>query len=175
MTHPVRTKTPSEIKWLLVERATVAGDIAQREKSLQLITQELAALRSKLHALDSTIEFVNRKLDAKAAGIVLRHTAEYQERGALKNAIIEAIKRAAPGTIKTRTVVDQVIAKFGLNLASKAERQEFTRNAVGRQIRLLTQQGLVEALHPPGSRRGVWRWKDQQPTFQDLLKLTSPG
>lgn len=165
----MRTRTPPEIKWLLVERATIAGDIARREIALQRLAREVDRLKSQLAALDTSIQLVNQSLNPEAVGAIQRHTPEYRQRGALKRFVVQLLQSVALKGVTTRNVVDAAIAHFGLEFSTQAQRIAFTDNTVGRQLRRLQQAGLVEALRSPGTQRTVWRWKNQRPSFQDLL------
>jgi len=64
----VRTKTPSELKWLLVERATVAGNVDRLRKLHQSIAEELRQAEITLRSLDQATNLLYERVNAQAAG-----------------------------------------------------------------------------------------------------------
>ena len=82
------------MKWLLVERATLAGDVIRLERSLQRVTEELAQKRATLGALDTTIRLTDSRLYQRAAGVI-HAFAPYGARGSLKK-MMEFILASRP-------------------------------------------------------------------------------
>jgi hypothetical protein len=171
----MRSVTRSEVKWLLVERATIAGDIAQLKESQQLIQDKLEECESRLAALDATIAFVNHTLSVEAAGTIQRHTPEYRKRGALKALIIKVLQEAAPKAIDTLTIAHAVAAHFNLVFSNNYERIAFARNSIGKQLRRLRQEGVAESCHQGTNVLGMWRWKNQLPSWGKLQQAASSG
>ena len=170
----MQTQTPPELKWLLVERATLAGDIARLEKSREHLAQEISKHQARVDALDTTMRLLESKLNVRAAGSIRRHTVEYGQRGALRAFVIETLKAASPGATDTKAVVHGAIAHFGLVFSSRADFTSFAKNSVKRELLRLKEKGLVEALHPTGGRStvGIWRWKKGDlPTIAELAGL----
>lgn len=169
----MRTKTLPALKWLLVERATLQGDIQRLHATQARVACELAKLQTQLQALDSTLELAYSFVRPDGAGTIRRH-GRYGKRGALKAFIVAAIQNASPAAITTLEIAYSAVGAFRLNFATKAEFQAFTNNSIKRQILLLKKEGLVEALHNPqgGIEVGTWQWKTSLPTLTDLTTLT---
>lgn len=86
----LRSLTPPDLKWLLVERATLAGDLLQMELRRAELTAEIAKTKSRVQALDTTIRLCHSNARPDAAGAVRRHTPGYGRRGALKGVLISS-------------------------------------------------------------------------------------
>lgn len=195
----MREQTPSLLKWLLVERATLAGDIERSNEREAFLRQELeeaqecqarlarevevlqaraaqqlpilAAQQTRLAALDSTIVAAyDNQVAPGAAGTVRAFAVEYRQRGRLKALLVDMLRDAAPDSLDTLTILQRVIDHFGLSFATRAERQAFKANALKRQLLKLKGEGLVESLHNgKAAPVGIWRWKDSTPTLADLM------
>jgi len=125
----VRSRTPPELKWLLVERATLTGDISRLERRQIALAQELAKLQSTREALDHTISVLEARVRVDAGGVVRRHTPAYGSRGALKNFLSTTVwATTTQSTLQELT--SQAEAHFQLIFATKAERTQFMSAAV---------------------------------------------
>lgn len=171
------SRTPPEIKWLLVERATLVGDIVRLEERKVLLEAELGRVRDLVAAVDTSIRLVDSGLLLDAAGSVQRHCPAYQRRGALKEFLIAALKAAGETGLSVRTASLLASANFELNFASKAEFLRYSRNTVRPQLQQLRNHGLAENLPGTGADGMLWRWKRMLPTFADLALLANaaPG
>lgn len=87
----MRSRTPPDLKWLLVERATLAGDLLQMELRQVELIAEIAKTKSRVQALDTTIQLCHSNARSDAAGAVRRHTPGYGRRGALEECIIDPL------------------------------------------------------------------------------------
>lgn len=164
----MRKRTPPDLKWLLVERATIAGDIQRLHATQAQLASELAKLQTHLEALDSTLALTYSSVRPDTAGAIQCH-GRYGKRGALKEFIVAAIRNAAPAAITTLEIAYSAVGAFGLRFTVKEEFQAFTRDSVKRQILWLKKDGLVEALHnPKNGKVGTWRWKTPLPSLSDL-------
>lgn len=166
----LRTRTPPELKWLLVERATLAGDLANLKTRLSLLEAEIAQVHSTLQAIDTTIRLTEARARPDAAGAVRRHRREYGRRGAMKAFVVEALQAAAAG-MATRDVALAAAAHFGLPFVSEAEFLIYLNNTVRAQLNKLAGEGLVstERTGGPGTMR--WAWKRSIPTLAELALL----
>jgi hypothetical protein len=199
----MRTKTPPLLKWLLVERATVAGGISRTRERQELLTKELESSRARLvslsqeiahlqsrsavlvqslaeqqhclSAMDSTMALVDSSVAPNAAGIVRATGQRYGGRGALKAFIVSTLRDAAPATLQTRLLAWTSAVHFGLDFASQAEFEAFANNSVRPQIFRLTEQGLVERVRngQKSENHCNWRWKNQLPTLAELAALVA--
>ena len=167
----MRTVTRPDIKWLLVERATILGDIAKLQKSRSQVEAALDARRDVLSALDKVIEITDKRIAAAAAGTIRSFAKEYQTRGALKKFVVDAIVAASPG-IETRTITVQAAIHFGLVFKVKAEFEQFHKNSVQPQVTRLAKQRLIEIamrLDTVGFP-ALWCWSGKAKTFANLLE-----
>jgi hypothetical protein len=171
----VQTKTPPELKWLLVERATLAGNIVALEKSRVHLKEEIARFQARVDALDTTMRCIERSINVQAAGTIHGHKPQYGKRGALREFIIAMLKDASPDSASTTGIAYALAAHFKLDFASKADLRSFVQGNVKRALLRLKEQGLVEALHGKGGPQqvGIWRWKDSLPTLAELAALSS--
>jgi hypothetical protein len=167
----VTTKTPPEIKWLLVERATLVGDIEQLERRRILLDAEIARLHSQVAALDTSVRLVEARVRPDAAGSVQRHRQNYGGRGALQAFLVQSLQDAADVGLSAREMTLLASAEFGLDFVSKAEFNSYLRNSVQPRLRELREQGQVENLSRPGRAAMLWRRKRTTPTFADLARL----
>lgn len=167
----MRTKTPPELKWLLVERATLAGDICLLEMRQVELAAELVKLRAKVQAMDTTIRLCSPNVRTDAAGSIRRHTREYGYRGALKDFIVATLQESPVGLTK-RAVAVLARDHFGLQFVSREELSTFKVNVVGMHLRRLRQAGLVESFEGDDL---LWSWKRGPSTFAELALLVGAG
>jgi hypothetical protein len=164
------SRTPPEIKWLLVERATLAGDIEQLARRRTMLDAEMDKLRSRVLALDTSLRLLDARVNAAAAGKVLRHRQQYGERGTLKAFIVQTVRATERG-LSMRTITGLVVGHFGLEFLSRAELARYCANSIRPQLRRLREEGLVENLPGAGPEGQLWRWKRGVPTLADLARL----
>jgi hypothetical protein len=157
--------TPPELKWLLVERATLAGDLQKFEERRAMLDAELTATLAVLSSMDTTIGILESRLRPDAAGVVRRH-GSYGRHGALTDLIVEILKAAAPGVLP-RDITLRVAAYFDIVFASKAEFLRFHRNTVHARLSALKRRGLAERI-PTGPNSVIWRWRKGLPTLAEL-------
>jgi hypothetical protein len=163
------SRTPPDIKWLLVERATLVGDIARLERRQALLAAELAALRTTRDALDRTIAVLESRVRTDAAGSLKRHAPEYGSRGALKRFIVSTVS-ATKAEFTLQALTSQAEEHFQLMFATKEERTQFMRNSVRPQLQQLRREGLLQML-PAGRNQSTWRLRSNLPTFAELALL----
>jgi hypothetical protein len=169
----VRFQTPSHLKWLLVERATITGDIERLQESQARIALKIARLEEARQALDTTMELMDRRVSVRAAGTIRAHTKEYGRRGAFK-AFVVATMQNTPDAIAVRTIAEMARAHFGLEFNSPEDFVKFQTNSVQSQVRQLSKAGLVEILRPTKHLRdAVWRWKRTVPSLADMAAEAS--
>lgn len=168
-------KTPPEVKWLLVERATLVGDIALLEQRRTLLDAEITRVRNLVAAVDTSIRLVERGLRPDAAGRVRRHCQNYGRRGALKEFLVATLQGAGEAGLSARAVTLLASAHFELDFVSKAEFTNYLRNTVHPRLRELRQKDLVENIPGQGRDGMRWRWKRQLPTLAELALLAGPS
>jgi hypothetical protein len=169
---PSRTQTPPEIKWLLVERATLVGDIEQLARRRALLDTEMEDLQSRVAALDTSIRLLDARVHAAAAGKVFRHCPQYNRRGALKAFIVQDVGETDEG-LSVHAIAAHAAAYFGKEFLTKAEFLRYCHNSIRPQLQLLREEGLLESVQ--GSAPGgmlLWRHARALPTFAELARLS---
>jgi len=166
----LRTRTPPELKWLLVERATLAGDLASLKRRQSLIEAEIARVQSMLQALDTSIRLTEARARPDAAGVVRRHQLKYGRRGALKAFVVEALQ-AEPAGLTTRDVAVAAATYFELPFVSESDFLGYLDNTVRAQLNKLAGEDLVSKARTggPGTMRRTW--KRGMPTLAELALL----
>jgi hypothetical protein len=165
------TKTRPDIKWLLVERATLVGDIAKLERRRTLLDIEIARLHALVVALNTSIRLTELRVRPDAAGSVQRHRQSYGRRGALQAFLVQTLQDAADVGLSAREVTRLASAHFGLDFVGKAEFNSYLRNSVQPRLRELREKGQVENTSSTGRDATLWRWKQSMLTFADLTRL----
>lgn len=190
-----RTRTPSDLKWLLNERAALAGQAKALAGKLKLLRSKVVRLErqlaearasepelsakqaeaaARIDALDRAMALAYEAVNPSAAGCVNAWAGRYGERGALREFVMEHLRSVAPEAVPLAALHKLVIAKFALELRTPRERASLRRTLSTLLHRLLNRDGLVEAverwqgkqLHP------LWRWK-QPPSSLDGLRLAA--
>lgn len=188
-----RTRTPPDLKWLLNERAALAGKADTSQKRIDSLKKKAAALESKLEgvrgaiaitqrarqetlsnlqALDLTMEMAHRNVRSDAAGTVHAWAGKYGKRGALKEFIVQSLREASPCALTTVALIAAATQHFGLQFETITEKLIF-RQTIRRYLRLLREvDETVESLHErrTGCPTARWRWKTA-PTLADLKAL----
>lgn len=174
-----RSKTPSELKWLLNERAALAGKLAVFEErrvgmeQLQLRLQkrlvdlkqiyagairEAETNRHALNALDRVISTAYACVAPDAAGEVRAWAGKYGKRGGLTQFLLDSLQRAYPAPVPFTVLKQMAAVHFGLTFATTAEWIAF-RSPIKNNLRFLRSKGRVESLHDPASNQtSLWRW-----------------
>jgi len=178
-----RTRTPPAIKWLLNERAALAGaqqstqnaiprlqhqvelalaNLARAEHELAVAEKALELGSKKLQALDSTLAQVNSAVDPHAGGVIKAWQGKYGERGALTKLLLELLQSAAPSPMALHQIVDHVELHFGIQHPEPKSRQRlrFSIRTCLRQLQAKT--GKVAPHRPtPGHPVGYWVYREQ--------------
>jgi hypothetical protein len=68
--QPSAQRTPPAFRWLLNERAMLAGDVLRRREHIGRLEDEIDALEAKVAALDETMRLADSRIDPTAAGVV---------------------------------------------------------------------------------------------------------
>ncbi len=174
---PVRTRTPSHVKWLLNEHAALAGredQIAQRITALQA---ELVHIRTHKAALRTSARLfaeIDAEADLAEVGKLTPRKGRYGKEGALQAFIFKVLERAFPASVTSAVMCDLVIEKFELGPLSSPERTRFSSATVRSQLHRFKRQGLVtvEVTKSPGrSPDAAWRWRNPTPTLAELAGL----
>lgn len=164
-------RIPPSLKWLVVKRATIAGQINLQAKIFEAEKSDLAAEQAKLAAKhEKTLSPLKRDLAAIDRSIRLHEilinpklieatrvqsqpcTTRY---GAITKAIYGALALAAPRAATTADVTNYVIAKCGFD--DSAEKYQAMRIRIQHRLKDMVRLGTVCRLHTAqGSDHGVW-------------------
>lgn len=186
-------RTAPELKWLLNERAAIAGVLVRRqercanllerlvraEKLVESLRMKVAQAQAQTKALEATLAAFDRTLDhahpnvaPDALGPVNGWAGRYGERGALKRYVAKVLEAAAPLPVEVRVLYRDVATHFRLDLQTPGERERL-RDSVKTALRALRDgSGVVESIpdQTSGAGTGWWRWKPA-PTITDLRAL----
>lgn len=164
-----RTRTPPAIKWLLNERAALAGaqqstqdaiprlqhqvelalaNLARAEHELAVAEKALELGSKKLQALDSTLAQVNSAVEPHAGGVIKAWQGRYGERGALTKLLLELLQSAAPSPMALHQIVDHVELHFGIHHAIPESRKKL-RYSIRTRLRDLQAKTGKVAPHRP--------------------------
>jgi hypothetical protein len=95
-------------------------------------------------------------------------------RGQLRNTVVKLLKAKAPGSITTSEISVEIQVRFLLTFETPAIRTSWWQcNSIGRLMRKLYEQKLVERRHDPKAlteERGRWRWRSDVAASPDHLQ-----
>ena len=166
----LRTRTPPEVKWLLVERATLAGDLATLKLRQRHLESKITQVQAAVHALDTTILLMEARLQPDAGGVIHRHEKGYGTRGALRAFIVETLQ-TTHNPLTTRDIAVVASMYFGLGYETGPDFNRYQRNTIRAQLYLLVDEGIVLKTGAEGARTVYWRWKRALPTLAALALL----
>lgn len=190
-----RTRTPPDLKWLLNERAALAGQLQRaqhREEQGQFERREIlnqvrvleskltryqaqsAAVQARLRALDVTISIAYTPISPDVAGVVNAWQGKYGPRGGLRRFLIQSLEQVTPRSLTTLELMSGVIQFFCIQIENPAERRSLRCTITKELRRLRDDAGVVESLHKIARVRtsGVWRWKASL-SLADLAALSA--
>lgn len=151
--------TPTALKWLAEKRGRLAHDLTQTRKIAEGLAARVATLETDLAAVDRAISLFDARIDPERIEPVNAHS-RYGRRGALKTAVLEALKAHAPEWVATENIEALVCLELGLVFETPAVRKRWYDNSLTKQLRVLVASGEVERQHDPdeaGSGMGRWR------------------
>ena len=184
----LRSRTPPDLKWLLNERAAIAGEVnkatircqalaakmetLQREQKnlrhkMQSVSNVKNELQVTLDALDTTIGLAYRNVRPDAAGVVNAWAGKYGHWGGMTEFIVQALKDASPAPVNLRHLITRVALHFQIVIVTPADRTSL-KKSVNNTVARLAKRGLVYPMHSRvGNKPGLWCWK-QPATLADL-------
>jgi hypothetical protein len=166
----MRQRTPSGLKWVANELAAIAGELERIDEQMT----GLAARRARLEDQRASLNQVSALMGAPELQAIMPavrvHTA-YGGRGFLVDWVRGVLQAMAPRPLDTRALVLLAEEQFGLELPTQEARDQYRKNSLGRALRKLRAEDLVERLHDSESTSGpgLWRWKTQLPELRALL------
>ncbi|MFO1336865.1 MAG: hypothetical protein U1F53_01290 [Burkholderiaceae bacterium] len=190
--HPSRrTQTPPELKWLLNERAALAGRLAglhqaaakqrllvlaaearlaKRLATLAELERTAAGTLAKMDALGATISLGYPEVSPDSAGTVRAHT-RFGQRGALTSFLLHAVTEAGTEGLATARLTDLVRDAFRVPTSNRAERRSLLSTVRNRLKELRDiHQLVVGARGPAAISDTVWRLRPSSP-LQGLSQL----
>lgn len=165
------TKTPPTEKWLLNERAVVAGELQTIDAELERLTARKVYLSSLLVSLDEVYCLVTPAV-AAVQGLVVHGHARYGGRGNCIAWLREVLRAAYPQAVDTAALTLAAEKAFGLVHVTHEQRRKFRNNSLRTALRKLLAQGEAERLHDfrgVPHRAGVWRWVPSHPKYAELV------
>jgi hypothetical protein len=176
-----QARTPPDLKWLLNERAALAGEVTKATIRSRTLAVKLEALQQQVSRLVLTAQAARRTRDSRqvvldaldvaiglsyesvrpdAAGVVNGWAGRYGKRGALKQFVVQALQEAAPDAVNIRDLLNQISLHFQISAQVPADRRSL-KSSVTSTVSNLFKEGKVEPMHSRtgGSGPGLWRWK----------------
>lgn len=181
-----RSRTPPALKWMLNERAALAGRLQRSARELVPLKEQHAAAMARanalatrvaeaeekhqevahaMQALDTVLQAAFPLVNPAAAGVVNAWAGKYGRPGALKAFLLSVVERSSPEPVTTAELFEAVVWRFKLKL-NAAQRTDFRRNL---RIALRREAGHIEEVSKSGNRGVIgWRWRTG-PSLSQLL------
>lgn len=156
-------KYPAYLKGLVNDLGRLRGDIARLKAMRDEVDKRLAQCITEAEACERLIVRYDARLDPAGVTAVRAWRGKYGERGALKAAILEELKAAFPADLSTDLLSRVIQLRFELDFASTTARATWLHNSLGKALKKMVTEGLVERLHPADDRSGDfgrWVWID---------------
>lgn len=172
-----RHRTSSELRFLLTERAALAGSVARIAKDQLPLQAELASLEAQarqtrdrlaamqsvqlnqeaeLKALDRVLQYSYPGVDPASVGSVAAWAGKYGRRGELKAFIHAALQGAYPAGVPTQGLLEAIVTRFAL----AATKEDFIRlrHVVVSRLSQSMAEGLVHSRPGVKLSSSVWFW-----------------
>lgn len=163
-------RTPPEQKWLLNERAAVAGELRAIETELSRLSNRKKRLTQMLASIDNVFCQVVRV--PTVPPLVVRAHTRYGGRGNCINWVREVLRAAYPSSLDTTALTMAAEKAFELSHTTAAQRHKFMNNSLRSALRTLRDRGEIERLHDCPDvphRAGVWRWVVQDASYAAIV------
>tara|TARA_R110001583_G_scaffold165276_2_gene317815 strand:+ start:19680 stop:20273 length:594 start_codon:yes stop_codon:yes gene_type:complete len=165
-------KVPSYLKGLAETRARVSAEVARLERLQADINAQLEKARTELTSCDTLIRRFDERLNPSLIQPVRAWKGRYGKRGALKEAVLGYLQKAAPEAVSTQELVLFLHQHFALDFIHPDEAKAWRANTLLRRLKEYVQEGLVERLHDISQgntgEMGYWRWHTPMSTIADL-------
>jgi hypothetical protein len=180
------------LKWLLNERAALAGEIQKAKAVVDALQgmrarleQRIAALSDKeakarlraetrqtaLNAMDVAIAMESPLVNPAAAGVVSAHAGKYGVHGGLKQYVLQLLETAAPGAVSVSALVQACCLRFAIPLRVPQERRNFRKSVKGALMTLQEHQLIELTAGKAAKGAGVWRYVGARiPTFAEMTE-----
>jgi hypothetical protein len=175
-----RARTSSHLKWLINERAALAGALqslhareARAHEELRTVRRERQFCEERLAALERVLGLLTQGAALCAPVTVNATQGTYGERGALRRFLLDSLEASAPEPLDTFALTKLVIGHFGLPVTTGRARKAFADNKLRPALRRLRAQGLIEPVErrsvAGAGRVGWWRRTPPQATLGALV------
>ncbi len=166
-------KTPSYLKGLAETRARAAGEVSRYEKIAADVNDLLRRARDTLAACDLLIVRFDARLSPEDIEPIRPPKFYGGKRGQLRKTVTEILKREAPRAVTTSQIGVEIQVRFLFTFETPAARTVWQCNSIGRLLRKMFEQGLLDRLHDPNAITelgALWRWKSGSACSSDHLR-----
>ena len=161
-------KVPSYLKGLAETRARAAGELERLQSIASDVAARLAEAQANFASCDRLIRLFDERLDpAKIPSI---HGQRRVPGGKLKGVIVEILTGRAPHEMTTNEICWELQLRYSLDFVTPKERADWKHGSIGRALKHLIKDGLVERLHDPMApiaEDGRWRLKSDNGLSSD--------
>lgn len=171
----MRSKTRSDVKWLVNEAAMLSGELERLDTEIARLTAQRESLLKVRGACTRTLSAVTDNCELPALPVVRAHRP-YGGRGKLRQYLQDLLKQSPDKAFSTSELALRVIEHFNLEFSSAKALYHFKGNSIARGLHRLSVDGVVERVilsEPVGRAFGLWRWKDATPSIQEINALQS--
>lgn len=165
-----RPRTPPELKWVLNERAVVAGELQSIEAELNRLATRREQLTSLLHHLDNVHSQLAPQVPVVSV-LVVNARQRYGGQGNCIAWVRETLQTAYPQAVDTSALTEAARVAFGLTFANVEQRDRFRKNSLRTALRKLLALDEAERLHDfkgVPHLAGVWRWRPKDASFEEV-------
>jgi hypothetical protein len=158
-------KVPSYLKGLVETHARALGDVERLARLAGEIQAALDRARLEAEASARLIERFDSELASSVPGIQPKHAwrQRYGERGAMREFILELLRRAHPLDVPTGEIAVAVMARFRMDFPLSSARHAWVKNSLCRALKAMAADGRIGRTHDPNENVGLagrWFWVD---------------
>lgn len=164
------------MKGLVETRARVDAEYNRLATLIAELTAKIAKVEAERNSCDQLITNLNSQIKPAYIEPVYAWQGRYGKRGALKQALLNLVTTAYPNSISTTQLSSCLEALFSLTFATQDERTQWVNNSIGKQLRGLVYDNIIERIHNPArcaGHPGTWRWIPPDQAFTDLQALAA--
>jgi hypothetical protein len=153
-------KVPSYLKGLAETRARAAGEFERLQSIAADVATRLAEAQANVASCDRLIRLFDERLDPTKIESI--HAHRRIPGGKLKGVIVEVLEGRSPHEMTTNEVCWELQLRYSLDFVTPKERLDWKHGSIGRALKHLVKDGVVERLHDPMApiaEDGRWRLK----------------